>query len=110
MTQPSFFDLDDGRKRRDEALDHFEDHFRSAAFVEEARRTAFAIAGKNGYVTTDDLHTRLEVPHSVHHNVWGSVLRSPYFIHVGEVQSKRPEAKARWIHKWVIGPAWKRYL
>ena len=97
------FDLAAGRAARDAALDRFE----SRAFVEEARRTAFAIAKRKGWVTTDDLHEAYpEVPSG---NYFGAILRAPYFVKVGEVQSKRPEAHARNIHKWAIGPEWQKY-
>lgn len=101
--QNSLFDLPEGRRRRDEALDRFA----SRAFVEESRQSGFQVAKRNGYVTTDDLHELYpEVPSG---NYWGAVLRAPYFVKIGEVQSKRPEAHARNIHKWAIGPEWQKY-
>ena len=101
--QPSFDGLDAGRAARDQALDHYE----SNAFVQEARQTAFALCQRSGYETTDDLHEAIpEVPRG---NYFGAILRHPYFLKWGETQSKRVEAKGRWIHRWRIGPAWQKY-
>lgn len=104
--QLSLDGLAEGRARRDEALAYYS----STRFVEECRRTAFAIAKKKGWVTSDDIRDEHEIPEAVNHNAMGAVLRAPYFVKIGEVQSRRPEAKARWIHKWAIGPAWRKYL
>lgn len=102
--QKTLFDLEAGRAARDEALDRFE----SMHFVEEARQTAFAICQRQTFVTSDDLHEAFpEVPSG---NYFGAILRAPYFVKCGEVNSKRPEAKARTIHKWAIGPAWRKYI
>lgn len=103
MTQQGMFDLPAGRAARDVALDRFE----SMHFVNEARQVAYSICRRKSFVTSDDLHEAFpEVPSG---NYFGAILRAPYFVKIGEVNSKRPEAKARIIHKWAVGPAWRRY-
>ena len=103
MTQPPLFDIAAGRAARDRALARFE----SLTFVTEARQTAFGLVKRQGFVTTDDLHELYpEVPSG---NYWGAVLRHPYFFKIGEMQSKRPEAHGRNIHKWILGPEWRRW-
>lgn len=105
MTQTNLFDIAEGRARRDEALDRFEQR----AWVLTARRVAYDTCQKVGFVTSDDLQAACPPPEGAHVNIMGSVLRYPYFAKWGETQSKRPQAKARWIHRWVIGPAWRKY-
>ena len=92
--------LDAGRAQRDAGLDSLERH----GWIKFARGTALLICCEKGEVTTDDLQERLTPPEGVHHNVWGAVLRAPHFRKIGATQSKRPEARARWIHVWVPGP------
>lgn len=115
-TQPSLFDqpgpanadgLVTGRINRDLAHQAMNRH----QFILHARAEAAAICMDKGSVSSDDLQAKLKLPDGVHHNVWGAVLKYPYFHKIGEVQSRRPQANARWIHQWVLNSkdtAWLR--
>lgn len=68
-------------------------------WIEEARRIAIGIAKKQGRVSSDDVRKHIEEP--PHWNMWGPVFND-LFIRGSRVQSRRPEAKGRWIHYWIL--------
>ncbi len=105
MTEQQF-NLDFGRDLRDEGITQVSLH--AGDWLWEGRRQAKKVVMQKGFVTSDDLQAVLILPAGLHHNAWGSILRAPWFRKAGEMQSWRPEAHARWIHKWVLGPkAWQ---
>jgi hypothetical protein len=74
-------------------------------FIDEARRVAYGICKERSFVTTGELHEYFpEVPSGPW---WGSVLKEPYFTHVGTRQTSRREAHKRAIHVWALGNAWR---
>lgn len=85
-------------------------HLASHPWVLEARRVAAQIVQEKGEVTSDDVQARLPRPPSLHPNAVGAVLCPPWFVKADRVQSKRPEAKGRWIHVWIAGPQFQELL
>lgn len=107
--QQAMMDLEAGRAARDEGIDKVGSGTTNQQWLWWARRVAVSIVLQRGEVTTDDLQHRLRLPPGAHVNLWGAVLRAPHFKRTGrQVQSKRPEAHARWIQVWGRGKAGPR--
>lgn len=105
--QGVLFDIEEGRARRDAGIASLTRH----QWITHARTKAAEICLQKGSVTSDDLQATMPLPDGIHQNAWGAVLKYPYFLKIGEVQSKRPQAHARWIHQWVLNSrdtAWMR--
>ena len=65
-----------------------------------ARVVALGIARREGYVTSDKLQAEMADWPPPHVNCFGAVFKDSRFKSTGFVQSKRPEAHARWVQIW----------
>ena len=100
-TQPTLFDLAEGRRLRDAGIARVRDH--SPEWILEARRVAVIIARRQGTVNANEVRAVLEplgiVPK--HHNSWGSLFSGRLWERTGErVQSQVVASHAREISVW----------
>ena len=92
--------LELGRAGRDAALAGFE---RTRAYwLYSARECAVMVATLHGSVTADDIHQRCPIPSGIDPRVMGAVFMIPELVADGYVPTKRPEAHARPIRRFVL--------
>ena len=92
--------LELGRAGRDAALGLLERT--RADWLVKARYCAFWRAWASGFVTADDIHRECPIPEGVDPRVMGAVFKSHGFVPDGYVPTKRPEAHARPIRRFVL--------
>ena len=92
--------LELGRAGRDAALDLLERT--RADWLTYARSYAVLHARLHGSVTADDIHERWPIPEGVDPRVMGAALKIPELAPDGYVQTKRREAHARPIRRFVL--------
>jgi len=99
--QLTIFDLVEGKRLRDEALETME--ARSPEWIVEARRVAVTVAQRQGTVTANDVRAVLE-PLGIfpkHSNSWGSLFRQNIWERTGErVPSRIVTSHASEISVW----------
>ena len=93
-------DLHLGRIGRDDALDLLERTRRE--WIASARDFALGVAKNSGSVCADDIHRLCPIPEGVDRRVMGAVFMIPELVTAGFVQTKRPEAHARPIRRFVL--------
>ena len=92
--------LELGRAGRDAALGLLERT--RADWLEQARYNALALARAFGFVTADDIHRLCPIPSGIDPRVMGAVFMIPELVADGYVPTKRPEAHARPIRRFVL--------
>ena len=92
--------LELGRAGRDAALRDLEEY--RAEWLAEARVTARLVALNEGSVCADDIHRISPIPEGLDPRVMGAALKIPELVPDGYVQTKRPEAHARPIRRFVL--------
>ena len=98
-TQPPLFDLKEGRRRKDEAMDAFEQSGRE--WLGRSRMAALTIYRHHGNVTTDDVLAIVgKPPAGLHHNIIGAIFSGSTWEIVGYTKTQRPEGHARRIGIW----------
>ena len=96
--QAGLFDLAEGRRRRDEAL---EGHEKSEpTWLDRARVIGRTLARAQGTVTADDIRAVMsDEPH--HPNVWGAIFKGSEWEPTGQfVPSKKASRKANPQRVW----------
>ena len=81
---------------RDAGIASLERH----SWVHKAREVAYFIARRDGYLTSDKLQAAMADRPPPHRNCYGATFKDSRLKSTGFVQSKRPEAHARWIQIW----------
>lgn len=105
--QRSLFDPPEGRRRRDRGRTRVSAPH--AAWLEQTRNLAVRLARAEGSVTTDTLRAHGVVkPEGAHDNLWGAVFADDRFEHRGFVQSRRPQAHARYLRVWGLREEYNR--
>ena len=66
-------------------------------WISKARKAAIRYAQKHGFVTINEVRSRITLPEQFSHTVWGAVLRGEAFQAVGYTQATHPKAHARVI-------------
>ena len=100
-TQPPLFDLKEGRRRKDEAMDAFEQSGRE--WLMRARSAAAHVCRLRGMVTTDDVLAIGGMPPAgLHHNIIGAIFPRGTWEIVGYTKTQRPEGHARRIGIWCL--------
>ena len=98
-TQPPLFDLKEGRRRKDAAMDAFEQSGRQ--WLGRARMAAMSHLEFIGWVTTDDVLAIVgKPPAGLHHNIIGAIFSGSTWEIVGYTKTQRPEGHARRIGIW----------
>ena len=92
--------LELGRAGRDAALGLLERT--RADWLTYARSYAVLHARLHDSVCADDIHERWPIPEGVDHRVMGAVFMIPELVADGYVPTKRPEAHARPIRRFVL--------
>ena len=92
--------LELGRAGRDAALSLLERT--RIDWLHSARLTAIQVVELHGSVTADDIHKRCPIPSGLDPRVMGAVFQIPELVADGYVQTKRPEAHARPIRRFVL--------
>ena len=94
--------LELGRAGRDAALGLLERT--RADWLGAARTYAVSIARNNRkrFVCADDIHYVCPIPEGIDPRVMGAVFKIPELVPDGYVQTKRPEAHARPIRRFVL--------
>jgi len=101
MQQPDLFDLEEGRRLRQGALDAQEDQ--NPTWLEEARRVAQVISDTHGQVNANEVRRVMEARalFPKHPNAWGSVFRGKSWQRTGErVPSAIKTSHASEISVW----------
>jgi len=101
MQQSNLFDLDAGRRLRDEALDAQEDQ--NPTWLEDARKVAQVISDIRGQVNANEVRRVMEARglFPKHPNAWGSVFRGKEWERTGErVPSAIKTSHASEISVW----------
>ena len=97
---PKQLSLELGRAGRDAALSLLEET--RAAWLFSARDFALQVAKIHGSVCADDIHRLCPIPSGLDPRVMGAVFQIPELVADGYVQTKRRQAHARPIRRFVL--------
>ena len=99
--QLPLFDADQGKARRDAALESFE--VTSSEWLAMARNKAENIAQSHGSVTSDAVLAAIGLPPAyMHPNVIGAIFNDRRFRRIGVTPSSRPRNNASIIGVWAL--------